>query len=154
MRGSYALCFFGGGEKMHAMLLEKERVAVKMRHVVLKGDLVVLERFRKAGAAALGDTLSVQYVRKRVRRIGLLLCPGSSAAYRRVSGHFPGIAAGIFGIDADIIPRHGAADDALRVALRLIWGMFSPLNHGLPMQFFPHNSEHAPLVLKTRYKSA
>ena len=40
---------------MHAMLLEKERVAVKMRHVVLKGDLVVLERFRKAGAAALGD---------------------------------------------------------------------------------------------------
>ena len=40
---------------MHAVLLEKERVAVKMRHAVLKGDLVVLERFRKAGAAALGD---------------------------------------------------------------------------------------------------
>ena len=40
---------------MHAVLLEKERVAVKMRHAVLKGDLVVLKRFRKAGAAALGD---------------------------------------------------------------------------------------------------
>ena len=39
MRGGYALCFLGGGEKMHAVLLEKERVAVKMRHAVLKGDL-------------------------------------------------------------------------------------------------------------------
>ena len=102
---------------MHAVLLEKERVAVKMRHAVLKGDLVVLERFRKAGAAALGDALFERPVRQKARGgIGAALyvpklC-GRTDALCGTSPH----AAGIFGIDADIFPRYGAADDALRVA--------------------------------------
>lgn len=102
---------------MHAVLLEKERVAVKMRHAVLKGDLVVLERFRKAGAAALGDALFERPVRQKARGgIGAALYVPKLCGRTDALCGTPPHAAGIFGIDADIFPRHGAADDALSVA--------------------------------------
>ena len=103
MRGGYALCFLGGGEKMHAVLLEKERVAVKMRHAVLKGDLVVLERFRKAGAAALGDALFERPVRQKARGgIGAALYVPKLCGRTDALCGTPPHASGIFGIDADI----------------------------------------------------
>lgn len=155
MRGGYALCFLGGGEKMHAVLLEKERVAVKMRHAVLKGDLVVLERFRKAGAAHLEMlSLSVQYARKRAAGLGLLCMSRSSAGVQTRSAALPRTRRG-YSASMPTFFRDTAQQTMPFVWLRLIWGMFSPFKYGLPSGVFSTTGDAMPhSSFKTRYKSA
>ena len=69
------------------------------------------------GAAALGDALFERPVRQKARGgIGAALYVPKLCGRTDALCGTPPHAARIFGIDADIFPRHGAADDALRVA--------------------------------------